>query len=407
VRERLIADASSFEERALYNSLPAGNVPTEHGNTTNIFGPATLFRALGILNAVANPDQETQLGAPPSIGFNSAGEFDFDPSDGIDSDKTDFEGLAQHEIGHVLGFFSMAGNREVHPTAPVGVSVWDLFRFRPGVTLTSFPSAPRVLVSGGRHIFFTGNSELELSTGRENYTGGDGRQSHHWKDNLLSGHYIGVMDPIFSPGERTPITEQDLAALDMMGYRIARGGEEPFIRALSASLDGDLLTLNVTAFDPQGDIEEAQVKLLDGAGQLVAETPTFPVNVGTSTEVNFLLTVTNLKSFPTVLQASLTLTDGNGQISQPAAADFSQAVPGGPVVSNVTYNGSKLKLKGRGLSGDLQVEINGLIVASGTSLLNKKVIVKGNSAFLNLRSGPNRVRVRNGQLWSNIFIAGA
>jgi hypothetical protein len=407
VRESLIAGASSSDERSLYNSLPTGSVPTELGNTTNIFGPATFFRALGILNAVADPSQETHLGPPPSIGFNSAKDFDFDPSDGIDSDKYDFEGLALHEIGHVLGFFSMVGNKEEIPTAPVGVSVWDLFRFRPGVAAGSFPSSPRVLLSGGSHIFFTGNSELELSTGRQDSVGGDGRQPHHWKDNILSGHYIGVMDPIFSLGERTPVTGHDLAALDMMGYKIARGGEEPLIRSLSASLDGDVLTLNVTAFDSQGDIKEAQVKLLDGAGQLVAETPRFPVSVGTSTEVSFLLAVTNLKSFPTVVQASLTLTDGEGQTGQAVSTDFSQADPEGPVVSNVTYNGSKLRIKGRGLGGDLQIEINGRIVASGTSVLNKKVIVKGSSTFLNLRGGPNRVRVRNGQLWSNIFIVGA
>ena len=58
VREKLIAGASSPQERSLYNSLPAEIVPTEFGDTTNIFGPATFFRALGILNAVADPDQE-------------------------------------------------------------------------------------------------------------------------------------------------------------------------------------------------------------------------------------------------------------------------------------------------------------------------------------------------------------
>ncbi|MFY9574877.1 MAG: hypothetical protein WAV20_26035, partial [Blastocatellia bacterium] len=87
VREKLRAGASSVEQRSLYDSLPGASVPTELGSTTNIFGPATLFRALGMLNAVADPEKEKEFGAPPSIGFNSAISFDFDSSDGIDSDK--------------------------------------------------------------------------------------------------------------------------------------------------------------------------------------------------------------------------------------------------------------------------------------------------------------------------------
>lgn len=407
VRGKLIAGASSPEEKAIYEALSVESAPTELGDTVNVFGPATLFRALGILSAIADPEAEKQsLPPPPSIGFNSAASFDFDPSDGIDGDKVDFQGLALHEMGHVLGFFSAAGNREVHPSAPVFVSVWDLFRFRPGVTMDSFSSDPRALRSGGEHVFFAGGPELNLSTGREDYTGGDGQQSHHWKANELSGRYIGIMDPTFGKGERTVITENDLAALDTMGYQIARAGAAPVISALSASLEGDVLTLDVNAGDPQGDIALAQVKLLDGIGQVVAQTSRFEVNVGTSPQVSFRLTVTNLNTFPTVKHAALFLTDRQGQTSQPAVADFSQADPGGPTLQAVTFGGTKLKIKGRGLSGDLQIEINGVIVATGTNTFIKKVIVKGNSASLNLRNGFNRIRVRNGTLWSNIWIAG-
>src|SRR5262249_35305872 len=260
---------SNAQEQSLYNALPTTTVPTDIGNAPGVFGPATLFRALGILNPVADPDGErAQLGNPPSIGFNSAYEYDFDPSDGIDNDKLDFSGLAEDEIGHLLGFFSMVGIREQFPTSPLGVSVWDLFRFRPGVTMGGFTTTPRVLSSGGTQVFFAGGSQPQLSTGRGDKSGGDHQQCHHWKDNDLSGVYIGVMDPTLNFGEHLSITDNDLTALDVMGYRVARDGGDgtPAVRSLAATLDGDVLTLTGTAADSDGDISQAQVKLLNGGG---------------------------------------------------------------------------------------------------------------------------------------------
>src|SRR5581483_2036945 len=58
-------------------------------------------------------------------------------------------------------------------------------------------SAP---ASGGEHVFFGGGPELALSTGRSNYTGGDGQQAGHWKDELFTGRYIGIMSPTFARG---------------------------------------------------------------------------------------------------------------------------------------------------------------------------------------------------------------
>ncbi|MGH9934751.1 MAG: NF038122 family metalloprotease, partial [Blastocatellia bacterium] len=221
VRTALLARASSAPETTLYNSAPNGVIPTDIGSTAAMFAPSPLFRVLGFISATADPDAERQqLGPPPSIGFNSAMNFDFEPADGIASDKVDFDATAVHEIGHVLGFTSNVGVKELLPDEAISASVWDLFRFRPGVTPGSFNTAQRILSSGGDHVFFDSNPELALSTGRPNGQGGDGNQASHWKDDRLTGRYIGTMDPSIAPGRRDPLTEGDLRAIDVMGYQL-------------------------------------------------------------------------------------------------------------------------------------------------------------------------------------------
>jgi uncharacterized protein (TIGR03437 family) len=223
-RAALIAGASNATEGALYNSLPAGQLPTDQGDVTGVFGASAALRALGLIAATADPNAEPQLGAPPRIGFNSATAFDFDPSDGIASNRIDFDGTATHEIGHALGFGSFVGEKELNPSATPRVTLLDIFRFRPGVNLNTFPTAQRILASGGAQVFFGGGAELGLSTGRPDGNGGDDNQASHWKADELTGVYLGVMDPTASRGQREQITQNDLAALDAIGYRLGGGG---------------------------------------------------------------------------------------------------------------------------------------------------------------------------------------
>ncbi|MGH9840847.1 MAG: NF038122 family metalloprotease [Blastocatellia bacterium] len=219
IRSALIQSAGSPQEAALYNSLPTAQLPTDLGAATAMIYYIPAMRALGLFPPVADPDADPKnWGLPPGIAFNSAGNYDFDPSDGIKPKRTDFTALATHEIGHVLGFFSSVGIKDLsdYPLAP---EVLDLFRFRPGVTSETFSAAPRILSPGGEQIFFGGGPELPLSTGRIDYTGGDGRQAGHWKDVRFTGRYVGMMDPLSLNGHRYEMTANDREAFELIGYR--------------------------------------------------------------------------------------------------------------------------------------------------------------------------------------------
>ena len=535
VRQALISGASSARESELYNALPVGAVPTDLGGTTAMNAPSAVFRALGLISPVANPGAEANFGPVPSIGFNSAFEYDFDPSDGIDADKLDFDTAVVHEIGHALGFGSEVGAKELDQSANLALSIEDLFRFRPGMTLGTFSTARRILSSGGTHVFFAGGTELLLSTGRMDHTGGDRNQASHWKDDRISGQYLGIMDPTLSEGQRQTLTNNDLLALDAMGYQVGTlsgggdtvaltsgvpqqgsirapkpneedaviddqqytiqvpsgasqltvelsgnqdvdlyvraaqrvavsssgfqtdyvsesetglesititpsstpalraatyyvavlnygpgaasftikatvtggsggGSNSPVITSLQGELKGDDLILAGVVADSDGDIAQAQSDLLDGSGQVVGGTQPFAVNLGSSPTVEFSLKITNLNAFPAAVMATVTFIDRGGHRSAPQTTNFSGGDSGGPRVSGASYVNNRLTIKGASFSAQVVVEINGRVVGIYASATDRKLKVKGDPNRLGLHAGPNRLRVLNGNLRSNLFV---
>jgi len=220
-RAGLIAAGDAPEKISLYSSLPAKAVPTDRGESQGLAASSATLRALGLLNQVAEPDGEmNRFGPPPAIGLNSTFSFDFEPGDGIAPGQLDFQAIALHEIGHVLGFISSVGQQEMDAAIDTQPAIWDLFRFRPDALKSGFAAATRSLSSGGEQRFYAGDTTLALSTGRPDGKGGDGQSPSHWKDDHLTGQYLGVMSPAMAIGEHQFITDNDLTVLEAIGYRV-------------------------------------------------------------------------------------------------------------------------------------------------------------------------------------------
>jgi hypothetical protein len=402
VRAALLAGASSPEELELYDNLPATSMPSDVGTIDTVVAPSAAFRALGLLPANA-PDFEFDR---PSIGFNDAFSYDFDPRDGITGGRTDFNAVVVHEIGHLLGFVSNVGDTELNPGVTPAVSLWDLFRFRPGATIDGFGTRQRILKSGGDQVHFDGKPALALSTGRGDGSGGDGNQASHWQDDGISGRYIGIMDPTIPNSRKFEITQADLRALDLFGYRYTNG-DAPTLNAITADLDGDVLTLNGAFTDANGDVRQAKVTFLDPDGGVVAERE--PLDLDPASTSEFSLQIDGMNELPAAVQVSVVLADGAGNESDALAADFGLADPGGPSLTKAVYKKNKLKLTGGGFAGELELEVNGvaLTVPFTANPAGTKIKIPGAAAELGLRSGPNRVRLRAGGLRSNIFVVNA
>jgi hypothetical protein len=223
IRGQLISDNVGSVTAGVTGALPVGPSFTAPGNVTGLATVMTQAnaKALGF---------GTGAGADANITFSTSFSFDFDNSDGVGAGLTDFQTVALHEIGHVLGFvsgvdfvdFLVAGGTS--GTAPVYTS--DLFRFGAGAnpsSLSDFSSFSRSLSTGGSSHTDIINAargsgpEYAMSTGRST---GDGRQASHWKDNDLTALTIGVMDPTLGAQQIVPISNADLNFFDVIGYNV-------------------------------------------------------------------------------------------------------------------------------------------------------------------------------------------
>ena len=180
----------------------------------------------------------TSAGSPDArISFNGfyANDFKFDRIGGIPNNKTDFISVAEHEIGHALGFVSGVDDADfcMNTKGPnfcglngkfgledyVVYSPLDMFRYSSkGVLDMTVGTKSYFSVDGGA------TSIENFSTGAYN---GDGWQASHFGPDA-----VNLMRPFIGNGDSYDATARDLAAFDAIGWDVQTPVPEPETYAL-------------------------------------------------------------------------------------------------------------------------------------------------------------------------------
>lgn len=194
------------------------------------------------------------------------------------------------------------------------------------------------------------------------------------------------------------------------GLGSSGGGGIPVINTLSASLTANTLSLTGSATDSSATLTQADVTFLDQFGNQVGTTGDFAFNFGSGPTSSFTITINNMNQYLAAVSAKLVVIDNNGATSASKTASFSQGDSSGPAINKlVFYPGQNLLVvKGGTFFGNVQLEVNGVIVAPPAQMVVKpsggKVKIFGSEGALNLNSGPNRVRIIQNGSRSNLII---
>ena len=248
IRDAMVADGLAESDDGVVAYLPTAG---EFTATVLGFAPGVAFGLTGNLSATKANLKALEFDAvfldtvfgpsDATIEFNSDFPFDFDSSDGISPGLTDFETVAAHEIGHVLGFDSVVDTVDVLAAfgfvTDISPRTLDLFRFREGEepgTPAEFTTTARLLVPGFPDfvtfedqfpaLFADLDDVFPLSTG---FFLGDGRQASHWKDDNFGNPLVGLMDPSLARGQTFHISAADIRALDLIGWDFDPAVGEP------------------------------------------------------------------------------------------------------------------------------------------------------------------------------------
>lgn len=245
LRSSLITDAKSATDALAVTSLPTGSSVSfwatqgdlssrfdNDGSLNNSALALTTANAKAIgLNpgtSTANPD------ATIKFANTYAGDFAFTRAGGVPSNKVDFITVAEHEIGHALGFVSGVDIVDycVGHAAQCGLSgAADQFEaevlYNP-LDLFRYSAAGKRDVTVGGSPYFSvdgGVTAIEaFSTGEYH---GNGWQASHFGPSVIT-----LMRPFVGNGQSYDATASDLMAFDAIGWDLAAAVPEPSQYAL-------------------------------------------------------------------------------------------------------------------------------------------------------------------------------
>jgi hypothetical protein len=224
VRSALIAEASGAELTA-QNLLPMASIPMIDINGTRSDASITMSsanaKALGLGTA-----NDATYGAPPAGGADAriqfatgfASSFDFNRADGVGVGKTDFVTVAAHEIGHVLGYFSLTDVQDGNAGFTLHPNTLDMWRFAQTGGAHTIGSENRQLTAAGAEYYDSVLNNRQHSRGTAVIdalcnTFNQRCQASHWRDSLGN-----LMDPTIGTGILQDPTSDDKHALDYVGY---------------------------------------------------------------------------------------------------------------------------------------------------------------------------------------------
>lgn len=237
VRTALVGDAKSLIDTSAVGSLQAAPALSFMANQLN---KSSYFDNDGSANNTTLGMTRANAKALGLLGGNAAGidatitfatgfvaDFVTGRSGSVPSDKLDFDTVARHEIGHVLGFTSGVDDVDycADATNPCNLGPngfnddwWlmplDLFRYSAnGVLDFRFAGSPYFSIDGGA------NSIEVFSTGEFS---GDGWQASHFGPGTTN-----LMRAFVNYGEFYDATGNDLTALDAIGWDLVTAVPEP------------------------------------------------------------------------------------------------------------------------------------------------------------------------------------
>ncbi|MDE2200318.1 MAG: NF038122 family metalloprotease [Rhodospirillales bacterium] len=187
VAARLALDATSAADATAVAHLPAA-VPG--GSIAMTSADA---RAIGFATPAGAIDAQIEFTSNPALPFQTSRNA----GGGISAGMFDLIGVAEHEIGHALGFVSNVGSDAAY--TPL-----DLFRYQ-----SPTPAAGLSHQIGEAASFSIDGGQTSLAT----FADGNFYQPSHW-----SGSVPALMDPALASGTVQTITPLDVTALDVIGW---------------------------------------------------------------------------------------------------------------------------------------------------------------------------------------------